>query len=254
MDENLRSTIPPTASKTYTSRSVLFLYRFRTLIYLGIVLSAWILNSRSRIPLIAYLAPAGPPFTNIFAFFFGLLCVLGIFLRMIGTAFIGRESVWKGTIASGYISRGPYRFLRHPIYQGSLVILISLVPMCSLAGGTLLLAGGGCFTLFLSLLEERVMSDQYPNYRQDMKDVPRFFPRNGYLRFLFGEGRKTVVRNWRMTVRSESFNLAFAIGFLAFAASFKTLYFWISFLVAFIGIWCLLLWLPKTIQTADPHS
>lgn len=254
MDENLRLTITSSSSRTFVTRSTSFLYRLRTLIYLGIVLPVWYLNSLSGIPLIAFLTPTGSIFPKIFAFFSGLLCLLGIYLRMVGTAYIGRESVWKGIMASGYISRGPYRFVRHPIYLGSLVILISLVPMCSLAGGTLLLAGGGSFTVFLSLFEERALSDQHPNYRQEMMEVPRFFPRKGYFRFVFGEGLKKVVHKWRMTVRSESFNLAFAIGFLAFAASFRTLYFWISFLSAFIAIWFMLLCLTRTVQTADPHS
>lgn len=240
-------------SKNLFSRLTFFLYRIRVFLYLGILFPVWILNLKSGVPLISYTVfkGYGSFFSKVLAFTCGLIYLFGIILRMVGTAYIGGKSVWSGKISPGYLSQGPYGFLKHPIYQGSLLMLISLVPMCSAAGGAFLLVTGGGITFFLAIFEEKSLSEKYPTYKSDMERMPRFVSRKGYIHFLVTEGFRTVVEKWPTTVRSESFNLAFVAGFFAFAASFRTLYFWVSFVTTFAGLWCVLLPQARTTQHVD---
>ncbi len=227
--------LPPT---NLLSRLILFLYRIRVFLYLSILIPVWILNRKSGVPLIAYLVfkGYGSFFSKVCALTCGFLYLFGIFLRMVGTAYIGKDSVWGGKISSGYTSQGPYRFLRHPIYQGSFLMLISLVPMCSASGGTFLLVAGGGITFFLAVFEEKSLSESYPTYESDMKRVPRFTFRKSYIRFLVTEGVRKIIEKWSEAIRSESFNLAFVAGFFAFAATFRTLYFWVFFIMTLTGL------------------
>ena len=235
-------------SHNLLSMLILFLYRIRVFLYLGILIPVWILNRKSGVPLISYLVIKGYGsfFPKAFALTCGFLYLFGIFLRMVGTAYIGKNSVWGGKISSDYTSKGPYRFLRHPIYQGSFLMLLSLVPMCAATGGAFLLLTGGTITFFLAVFEEKSLSERSPSYKSEMGRVPRFFSRNGYMHFLVTEGVRKVIENWSETIRSESINLAFVAGFFAFSATFRTLYFWVTFIMTLTGLWSLLLLKART--------
>ncbi|MHB1287543.1 MAG: methyltransferase family protein [Leptospirales bacterium] len=165
-------------------------------------------------------------------FFFGVL------IRMLGTGYIGKDTVWNSSLESKSIQfEGPYQFLRHPIYSGSLLILISLFPMCSLPGAVFLILFGGGFTVFLARYEEKMLGTLNPQYWPQMKQVPRFLPRHGFYGFLIKKGIPFTLKNWRITAASERYNLAFGIGFLCFSISFQKEVFWIGLILSFAILW-----------------
>jgi protein-S-isoprenylcysteine O-methyltransferase Ste14 len=73
------------------------------------------------------------------------------------------------------ITRGPYRYTRHPMYLSGLV-LMWLMPVMSV--NLLALFGAASLYLFLgSLHEERLLGLQFgDDYRQYSRRVPRIFP------------------------------------------------------------------------------
>lgn len=77
-----------------------------------------------------------------------------------------------------FVDRGPYRFVRNPMYTGVLMVSMSL----GLALGTWLLplAGSVVFTLFAlrTRTEEKYLIERFGNqYRDYMARVGRFFPK-----------------------------------------------------------------------------
>ena len=86
----------------------------------------------------------------------------------------------ENTSESRFVERGLYRYMRHPLYTGGL-LLIWFLPLMT----TSLLAFNLAATLYLyigSIFEERRLiaefGEQYRNYQ---RQVPRFIPRPGRL-------------------------------------------------------------------------
>jgi hypothetical protein len=114
------------------------------------------------------------------------LLLSGVMVSMLGVALLLKA---KATLAECYspcsqqkipprvISAGPYAYIRHPIYTSNLLTV----------GGFVLAFGSApAFLLFLYLLrvyirsavlEERVMTDNHPEYASLMKRTGRFLPR-----------------------------------------------------------------------------
>jgi protein-S-isoprenylcysteine O-methyltransferase Ste14 len=74
------------------------------------------------------------------------------------------------------VERGPYRYVRHPIYSGNLLFLAGLF----IASGSLWLAAN-FFILLLyyyraAIVEERVLSARFPKYAVLMARTGRFLP------------------------------------------------------------------------------
>ena len=201
----------------------------------------FLLNKNYPPPILALIHPFGltsklllkmEAVTSSCIFFFGIL------IRMLGTGYIGKDTVWNSSLESKSLQfEGPYQYLRHPIYSGSLLILISLLPMCSLPGAVFLILFGGGFTVFLARYEEKTLRALNPEYWPHMNQVPRFLPRQGFYGFLIKEGVSFTLKNWHITAASERYNLAFGIGFMSFSITFQKEAFWIGFILSFAIIW-----------------
>jgi protein-S-isoprenylcysteine O-methyltransferase Ste14 len=61
------------------------------------------------------------------------------------------------------VMRGPYRYARHPIYTGMLVMLAATMIYTGSVAWLIVLVGSFCFVLAESRLEEGLMTRQFPN-------------------------------------------------------------------------------------------
>jgi protein-S-isoprenylcysteine O-methyltransferase Ste14 len=109
-----------------------------------------------------------------------ILCVCGVSFCFWARAVLGRN--WSGTVTvkenHELIVRGPYRWVRHPIYTGLLAMVIATLMQQGHIGGIM-----GLTLIFVSLWiksnhEEEVMRkqfpDQYPAYRERVKRIIPF--------------------------------------------------------------------------------
>ena len=120
------------------------------------------------------------PETQSWVLFGAALTVAGILICFWGRAILGRN--WSGTVTikqnHELIMRGPYRFVRHPIYTGLLTGML---------GSAIVYGYARCFigvfiitvSLWLKLkIEERFMvqqfGDQYVHYRQKVRALVPF--------------------------------------------------------------------------------
>jgi protein-S-isoprenylcysteine O-methyltransferase Ste14 len=119
------------------------------------------------------------PHTGAWVMAGAVLCVTGILICFWARAILG--SNWSGTVTlkqnHELIQRGPYTFVRHPIYTGLLVALFGSAMVYGVLRCFIGVVICG-FALWLKLqIEERFMiqqfGDQYTHYRQR---VPALVP------------------------------------------------------------------------------
>jgi protein-S-isoprenylcysteine O-methyltransferase Ste14 len=76
----------------------------------------------------------------------------------------------------GLMTKGPYRFIRHPIYTAACVICLAGIlahpSIVSITLGALLFVG----TLMRMLTEERLVTERYPAYREYARVTKRMVP------------------------------------------------------------------------------
>lgn len=104
---------------------------------------------------------------------------IGLFLRYFSSRVLGRYFTRHVTVESEmtFISNGPYRYLRHPLYLGLFLIIIAF-PMY--IGNILGLFIFGPL-IFIALnyrmvLEEKALEHHHPEYRTWKKKRYRFLP------------------------------------------------------------------------------
>jgi protein-S-isoprenylcysteine O-methyltransferase Ste14 len=109
----------------------------------------------------------------------GILCIAGLAFCVWARATLGRN--WSGTITlkEGHelIERGPYRFVRHPIYTGMLTMLLATaIRFGHIAGIAAVILALASFWIKLSE-EEKLMLQQFPDqYRSYQQRVKRIIP------------------------------------------------------------------------------
>jgi len=108
-----------------------------------------------------------------------LIYTAGLVIAMLGRVQLG--SNWsdieaaRATGAQSVVSRGPYRYIRHPIYVGDLLLLAGL-ELC--LNSWLALAVGLMTPLILwqALREERMLVASLPGYKAYCAETKRFIP------------------------------------------------------------------------------
>jgi protein-S-isoprenylcysteine O-methyltransferase Ste14 len=79
--------------------------------------------------------------------------------------------------ARGLVTRGPYRLVRHPVYLGEFTAVGGLL-LASPTGRNLLLVGAFVGAQALRMrLEERALTEEFPEYVSYSAETPRLFPR-----------------------------------------------------------------------------
>jgi protein-S-isoprenylcysteine O-methyltransferase len=163
----------------FTKRTVYREDRLRRLRYLLPILIGWFLFFRAN----RFSAPLSLrmfPQTDALLAVAAILCICGLAICLWARAVLGRN--WSGTVTlkenHELIVRGPYRFVRHPIYTGILLMLIGTwLELGHLAGiiGVLLVI----VSLSIKLLDEEAVMlkqfpDQYPDYQKRVKRIIPF--------------------------------------------------------------------------------
>ena len=161
-----------------TKRSIYHESGARRLRYLiPLVLAFLLLTKRSRLPYPLHVRVI--PETGTVEWMAAILCLAGLAICVWARATLGRN--WSGTITfkEGHelIERGPYRFVRHPIYTG----LMAMFLATSVAFGHL----GGLVAVILAFAsfwikwseEEKLMRQHFPEqYRSYERRVKRIIP------------------------------------------------------------------------------
>jgi protein-S-isoprenylcysteine O-methyltransferase Ste14 len=79
--------------------------------------------------------------------------------------------------ARGFVLRGPYRFVRHPVYLGEIVALAGLVLAAPVAWNVIVLVLFVIAQLVRTHLEERALTDAFPQYTRYAETTGRLVPR-----------------------------------------------------------------------------
>jgi protein-S-isoprenylcysteine O-methyltransferase Ste14 len=129
---------------------------------------------------LAFRASAPPLFVpGLAAKVLGWVLVWGGTVPMIWALVYIRLRAYRPTRQDALVSNGVYRFIRHPIYTGLLMIFFGgflLQPRRPVVVAVLL---GFIYVYVQARLEEVDLLRRMPAYREYMERVPRFFPRLG---------------------------------------------------------------------------
>lgn len=108
-----------------------------------------------------------------------LLAFVGAVLRVWGTASLGPSIVNHAEMQAGpVVAAGPYRYVRNPLYLGSLFMFAAMAFAMPLTGALFALVLIMLFQVRLILGEEAFLIAQLGEpYRAYLGSVPRLFPR-----------------------------------------------------------------------------
>jgi protein-S-isoprenylcysteine O-methyltransferase Ste14 len=110
-----------------------------------------------------------------------LLVLAGSIPFLWGHAVMGRRTGWP-SLRDSLERRSLYAHVRHPIYAGSILVFIGLA-LLKPTSPVVLACGVGIVWLYVqALLEEIDLVQRLPEYRDYVKQVPRFLPRLGRTR------------------------------------------------------------------------
>ncbi len=137
------------------------------------LLAAFIIVSRQRLPIrgsamIWHASPRTAAAAD-------LLCAVGLSIAIWARAVLGRN--WSSIVAlkeqQELVDRGPYAYVRHPIYTGVLLMLLASFVLWGRAGGVLWFGVVAIGVALKARAEERLLTehfpDLYPRYRVRVK-------------------------------------------------------------------------------------
>jgi protein-S-isoprenylcysteine O-methyltransferase Ste14 len=108
-----------------------------------------------------------------------ILCgFAGAGLRVLGTAFLGASIVHAGPMQAGSVmAAGPYRYVRNPLYLGSVFLAASIAILMPPSGAVVFLVMLSAFYFRLILGEEEFLATEMgPDYLAYRRQVPRLLP------------------------------------------------------------------------------
>ena len=120
------------------------------------------------------------PCTGTIAWICAISCVAGLACCFWARTILGRN--WSGTITfkeeHELIERGPYRWVRHPIYTGLLIMYLATAILLGRAGGIFGLALA-FMSFWIKLRDEEALMlqrfpDRYPAYQRRVKRLIPF--------------------------------------------------------------------------------
>jgi len=139
-----------------------------------ISLLEWLATELSRTGLLRF--TAATPAVVLIAI---ALAALGALLRVWGTAYLGHGVVNHLEMKAGLVmAGGPYRYVRNPLYLGTLFMIAAIAFVMPASGALFVLIALPLFLFRLILGEEAFLSIQLGNpYRAYLRSVPRLLPR-----------------------------------------------------------------------------
>jgi len=108
-----------------------------------------------------------------------ILCgILGGILRVWGTAYLGASTVHAGPMQAGSVmAGGPYRYVRNPLYLGSMFLAASIAVLMPPSGAVVFLLAAGLFYFRLILGEEAFLGRERGTvYMTYWQQAPRLLP------------------------------------------------------------------------------
>ncbi len=145
---------------------------------------------------------------NTVLLFMIVFAAAGAGLRTWGAAYLGATTVQRGgMVGDRIVADGPYRFVRNPLYLGTLLHTIALAALMRPEAGVLCV-------LLIAVVQFRLIGREEPylrermgeSYAEYMAQVPRFVPS---LRPRTGPGSSRP--QWRQGLLSEAYMLGVAL-------------------------------------------
>ena len=148
-----------------------------------------------------------------------LIIALGAAIRTWATAYLQGEIVHDMALhAERLVADGPYRYVRNPLYLGTILLALGMSVLATWAGALLIVVGVTIFNLRLIGREEGALAQtQGGSFLAFKEAVPLLFP--ALIPRLPASG---ATGRWRQAWIAESFIWAFAIALLCFAVTLNT--------------------------------
>jgi protein-S-isoprenylcysteine O-methyltransferase Ste14 len=106
--------------------------------------------------------------------------------------------------ARGLVTRGPYRFVRHPVYLGEIGACAGLVLAALSVWNVVALSLVVAAQVVRMRLEERALAAEFPEYTSYAARTPRLIPRVASTRFWRPRGRASADPGTRTDLASDS--------------------------------------------------
>ncbi len=148
-----------------------------------------------------------------------IFAALGAGFRVWGTAYLGRTVVFDKTMqACEVVAAGPYRYVRNPLYLGSMLTALAVSILMPASGALFFVIALSAFVMRLALGEEAFLKAQigeaYVEYcRRVGRWLPSLSPR------LPASSERPA---WLTAVVGETFPLGTALCFLVFAWNYDS--------------------------------
>lgn len=182
-------------------------YRLRVPLYVLIFLLSVFLTEQDGETILSVLSLSAPVASKVSSVLFPLVFLFGVYIRIVASFYLAPGRVSSGEIDSSSIVRsGPYRFVSHPVYLGSLIMFFSISPFFSFRASIFFCLASWLLTFALSSMEERAMGGRVAERR--------FIPKAGFLSFLFREGASMSRQEWFSLGLAEYWNLIAGFSFL----------------------------------------
>ena len=78
--------------------------------------------------------------------------------------------------ARGLVDRGPYRWVRHPLYAGEIVAALGLAVAAHSLAAVAVWAGSCALQAYRAVREEQLLLAALPGYRAYRSRTPAFLP------------------------------------------------------------------------------
>ena len=139
-----------------------------------ISLLEWLSLELSRLGLLSF--TLATPLVIVVA---SLIAAMGVLLRISGTAYLGSGTANNMNLKAGpVIADGPYRYVRNPIYLGSVCMVAAITFILPPTGALFVIVLLSVFLFRLILAEEAFLAAQLGEpYHAYRRAVPRLIPR-----------------------------------------------------------------------------
>jgi protein-S-isoprenylcysteine O-methyltransferase Ste14 len=182
----------------------------------------------SSLSVARWLAGAGSPhvstYSRMILGFGTALAAAAALIRSWAGAYLHSSVVYDAKLNSDRLTAdGPYRYVRNPLYLGTVLLALGLGTMASRLGFAAVVAGIPLIVFRLILREEAgLLASQGESYREYFRAVPRLIPAL-HARVPVGEVRP----DWVDGFTGEAFMWGIAFGMAAFTVTLRQAYWYI---------------------------
>ncbi len=164
------------------------------------------------------------------------LVAFGALVRTWGAAYLKSSVVFDAKLHSdALVADGPYRYVRHPLYFGSIVAAIGFALLASRTGFLFIVIVMTLLYVRLAGREEaELQREQGDRFREFCRRVPRLWP--SLSARVPATGAKP---QWAQAFRGEMFMWGFAAAIALFAVTLNWIVLWSVLGAAFLSFWAM---------------